>query len=379
MNLIRMIGRQPKPLLTAVGFLLVFFLWIIDHLTAPDLSFLIFYIAPVLLLTWFVGRTAGILISILSAAAWFVEDVMAHQAYSSPAIPYWNLAAKFGFFLLVIQILSSLKGALQREKLAEQERLEREIEVAQEVQTRLFPQKLPVMKTLDYAGICRPAHRVGGDYYDFLSLAPDRLGIAVGDISGKGIPAALLMASLQGCLRSYASLAGDDARKVVDEIGRQLCALTGGPKFATLFWGVYEERRCEFTYVNAGHNPPMLFHFPRFRTPARTDPVARTRSGAAERLSIGGTVLGIFPDAVYRQDTRILTSGDMMVIFTDGIPEAANGREEEFGEGRLEALLRENPALPAKSLCELVVSEVQSFLRGEPTQDDLTVVVVKVL
>ncbi len=142
---------------------------------------------------------------------------------------------------------------------AEQEKLKLEIEFAKEVQAELFPQTLPQLKTLDYTGSCQPASGVGGDYYDFLLLAADQLGIALGDISGKGVSAALLMASLQALLRSHAPACGNRVDKLISEINRLMHASTGSSKYATFFYGLYDDRQRTLTYVNAGHNAPMLF------------------------------------------------------------------------------------------------------------------------
>ncbi|HLN93586.1 MAG TPA: SpoIIE family protein phosphatase, partial [Thermoanaerobaculia bacterium] len=296
------------------------------------MSFLVFYLAPVLLLTWFVGHRAGMLMSLASAVLWFADDVLTAPAPSRPLTPYWNAAVKLGFFLFVVQILSSLKAALERQRQAERERIDLELAMAAQVQKGLFPQKLVPVTGIDYFGICRPAAAVGGDYYDFIPLGPERLGIAVGDISGKGLPASLLMASLQGSLRSWASSTPGDEARTIEQVNRQLCALTESARFATLFWGVYDAGRRELAYVNAGHNPPMLFR--------RADGFILT----TQRLTIGGTVLGMFPEAEFRRDVVALEPNDLLVLFSDGIPEAPSS-EVEFGEARLETFLRSNASV----------------------------------
>jgi serine phosphatase RsbU (regulator of sigma subunit) len=365
-KLVEILRRLPKPVLTALAFLFVALLWFLDYVTGPELSPLIFYVVPILVVVWFVGRRAAFFLSAAAAFAWFLADLLTGRDYSHPAIPYWNAAEKLLFFLLVAQLVATLKTALEREQLARQEFLEREIRIARQVQERLLPQRPPSLSTLECAGICRPVRSIGGDYYDFLPLETGRVGIAVGDVSGKGLSAALLMASLQATLRSFASVRGDDAGEIVADTNRQLCALTETNRFLTLFWGIYDDTRRELTYVNAGHNYPMLFRF-------------GADGGGPERLKTGGTVLGLFSQASWRQQTVRLGAGDLLLLFTDGIPEASNARGEEFGEARLEALVRANGKLPARSLCERILHEVAVFLETEPAQDDLTVLVARAL
>jgi sigma-B regulation protein RsbU (phosphoserine phosphatase) len=251
--------------------------------------------------------------------------------------------------------------------------MELELAMAEQVQRGLFPQKLPPVPGLDYFGICRPAAAVGGDYYDFVPLGPEKLGIAVGDISGKGLSAALLMASLQGSLRSSASPSEGDEARTIDRVNRQLCGLIGPSRFATLFWGVYDWKRRELAYVNAGHNPPMLL---------RRASLSNGHSNGhepAERLTVGGTVLGMFPEAAFRSGVVKLEPGDCVGLFSDGISEAPDGADVEFGERRLEGLLREGASLSAADLCDRVFAEVQTYLRGRPNPDDLTIVVLKAI
>jgi serine phosphatase RsbU (regulator of sigma subunit) len=368
-TLIGFLGRQPRWRITVLGLSLLAVLWAIDRSTAPDVSFLVFYLAPVLLLTWFVGRRTGMLVSLVNAVLWFLDDVLTGPAPSRPLTPYWNAAVKLGFFLFVVHVLSALKTALERQRQAEKERIELELAMAAQVQNALFPRNLAPVPGLDYFGICRPAAAVGGDYYDFIPLEAARLGIAVGDISGKGLPASLLMASLQGTLRTSAGFSHGDEADTIANVNRQLCGLTAPTRFATLFWGVYDPDRRELAYVNAGHNPPMLFRSGPGGQPAR--------DGPPERLSTGGTILGMFPDATYRCGRVRLERGDMIGLFSDGISEAPDGQEVEFGDSHLESVLRDNASLPAPDLCERVFRELQTYLDGRPSPDDLTMVVVK--
>ncbi|HTO76070.1 MAG TPA: PP2C family protein-serine/threonine phosphatase [Thermoanaerobaculia bacterium] len=367
MSLVRRIAAIPKPLLTILALVFVAALWVLDYVTGPDLSPLIFYVVPVVLVVWFAGRRPGVLVSIVAAFAWFLADYLTgrHERLS-PAILYWNGVEKLLFFLLLVQLLATLKSALERERHARQEFLEREVRIAEQVQERLFPQRAPRMETLECAGVCRPARGVGGDYYDFLPLEDGRLGIAVGDVSGKGLSAALLMASLQGSLRSLAAADGARVDEIVGDVNRQLCSLTEANRFVTLFFGIYDDHRRELSCVNAGHNAPMLLR----AGPAGASP---------ERLRSGGTVLGFFPEAGWRAQSLSLAPGDVLVAVTDGVVEATNAANEEFGERRLAEVLVASRSLPADELCREVLARVAAFLAGLPAADDLTVVVARVL
>src|SRR6202000_2155515 len=170
------------------------------------------------------------------------------------------------------------------EEVAHRERLNREVEIAREVQERLFPQKLPPIRGLDYAGHCRPALGVGGDYYDFLALPEGNLGIAIGDVSGKGIAAALMMASLQASLRSEATRVPENLATAVANVNRLVYEASSSNRYATFFYGQYDPVAARFTYVNAGHNSPMLF---------------RAANETIIRLEPGGTVVGLLAESRY--------------------------------------------------------------------------------
>ena len=208
-------------------------------------------------------------------------------------------------------------------EVAQRERLNRELEIAREVQERLFPQSYPAVPGLDYAGRCRPAQGVGGDYYDFLELADGRFGIAVGDVSGKGVPAALLMASLQASLRGQTISGSPDLAKLMTNLNRLIFETSPANRYAIFFYGEYQPATRQFTYVNGGHNPPMVF-----------------RNGEVLRLEDGGPVVGLFKPARYSQANLELAAGDVLLFYTDGISEAMNSIDEEWGEERMMETVR---------------------------------------
>jgi sigma-B regulation protein RsbU (phosphoserine phosphatase) len=253
----------------------------------------------------------------------------------------------------------------------ERERLESELGIAREVQAQLFPKRMPKLRTLELRGMCNPARMVSGDYYDFVPIDSLRTAIAVGDIAGKGISAALLMASIQSSLRAQLSLRNDQASensagwgmstaKLVSTLNNQLYENTTLEKFASFFCGIYDEGRGRFSYTNAGHLPPILI-----------------RDGQATRLSVTGMVIGAFPDVPYEELCLQLHSGDLLVAFTDGITEAENEYGEEFGEERLTDLLLLNAHGPLDELITLVTTAVNEWQSSPDPVDDMTVLVAR--
>jgi sigma-B regulation protein RsbU (phosphoserine phosphatase) len=246
-------------------------------------------------------------------------------------------------------------------EVAQRERLNRELEIAREVQQRLFPQSGPKVEGLDYAGKCRPASSVGGDYYDFVSMCDGRLGIAIGDISGKGVPAALLMASLQASLRGLAISNPPALSTLMGNLNRLIYEASPSNRYATFFFGVYDPRSREFQYVNGGHNPPMIF-----------------RDTEVLRLEDGGPVVGLFGPAQYSQSSIRLERGDTLVLFTDGVSEAMNDADEEFDEARLIDAVRSGARMNANHLIDHIIGACDDFAAGAPQHDDMTLVVVRV-
>jgi sigma-B regulation protein RsbU (phosphoserine phosphatase) len=257
-------------------------------------------------------------------------------------------------------------GQLARQA-AREESLRKEVEIARTVQARLFPQTLPPVAGVDYSGVCRPAREVGGDSFDFISLDQGRLGIAVGDISGKGVAAALLMANLQALLRSHAPLRGDDLRDLMADINRLLVAAIPDNRFATFFYAVLDPGRRLLTYVNAGHNPPLLLR----------NGAAGREPAPTIRLEPTGTMLGMFPEMAFDQRQIDVAPGDLLLAYSDGVCDALNDRDEDYGDARLEAVVRSNAGLSAARLQERILDDVASFGHGVTPFDDMTLVVAK--
>jgi sigma-B regulation protein RsbU (phosphoserine phosphatase) len=284
--------------------------------------------------------------------------------------------------------LSLENGGLIR-RVAEQERVAHELAIAAEVQRRLFPDRAPAVRRLDLAGVCVPAGDVGGDYYDFLELGGGRVGFAVADVAGKGLPAAILMSMVQASLRSQ-SPGGRSPVEVCDAMNRLLYRSTAPNAYATFFYGVFEEEDRRLRYVNAGHNPPLVV---RARPSGKASAsaavaavggmvaVAAASAEAAEGLKLRATglVLGAVADSPYGEESLRLEPGDVVVAYTDGVTEAFSPGGEEFGEERLFEVVAAARGLPAAALVDRVAAAVVAWRGSVPAHDDLTLVVARVL
>ena len=267
-----------------------------------------------------------------------------------------SVAAQAGLALDNTRLIAAVAS-----ETAKREVLNREMEIAREVQQRLFPQALPPVDGLEYDGACRPALGVGGDYYDFLALSGGRLGIAIGDISGKGVPAALLMASLQASVRGQAQSGSANLALLMETVSRLVFDASPSNRYATFFYAEYEAGARKLRYVNAGHNPPMLF-----------------RGAELLRLEAGGPVVGMFRDARYEEGEVQLEAGDAIVMFTDGISESMNAVDDEWGEDELARAARECLSqAPSKAIAHIMQAADQ-FATGAPQHDDMTLVVMQV-
>ncbi len=256
----------------------------------------------------------------------------------------------------------------------EKERLQSELEIAREVQNQLFPQAAPSMRTLELTGVCQPARMVSGDYYDFLCLQEDHVALAIGDVAGKGISAALLMASIQSIMRTQLSesapamaiTANGRSRRtystshMVSQLNKQLYANTSPEKYATFCFAVYDEEQKTLTYTNAGHLPPILI-----------------RDGAPHPLEVTGTVVGAFPMSLYEEQTISLHRGDLLMAYTDGISEPENVYGEEFGVDRIIELLVKHEDLPANEIITNVMNAVRNWHGEAEMPDDMTLMLAR--
>jgi sigma-B regulation protein RsbU (phosphoserine phosphatase) len=280
--------------------------------------------------------------------------------------------------LRLLKLVAAQTGlALENSRLTEaivseasqKERLNRELEIAREVQERLFPQELPNITGLDYYGACRPALGVGGDYYDFIELPEGRFGIAIGDVSGKGIGASLMMASLQASLRGQAIHYKNDLAELMKQVNTLVYEASTSNRYATFFYAQYLPETRMLSYVNAGHNPPFLLR------PAGNEVFE------VLRLEDGGPVVGMLPTMFtnYTQGEIELKPGDLLVGYTDGISEAMNPAEEEWGEDNMCDQLKVCYARQAAEILPFIVERADEFAAGAKQHDDMTMIIVKVV
>ena len=246
------------------------------------------------------------------------------------------------------------------DRIESERRTAQELEIAKQVQARLFPQTLPYLTTLEYAGVCIQARHVGGDYYDFLPLGQQRLGLLIGDISGKGIAAALLMANLQANLRSQFALAREQPLIFLQSVNRLFYENTTESSYATVFFADYDDTTQRLRYANCGHLSAILLR----------------RNGTVELLHSTGTVLGLFEEWHSPIVDCQLATGDILALYTDGVTESFNETGEEFGEERLIEALWQNADLPAQQLLTSVVEQIQRFSPAEQ-HDDITLIIAR--
>jgi serine phosphatase RsbU (regulator of sigma subunit) len=239
------------------------------------------------------------------------------------------------------------------------EALEREVEIAREVQRELLPRGAPMVRGLELAGICIPAIGVGGDYYDYLPLQDERIGLVIADVSGKGIPAALLMAGLQASVRSLA-LPGVSPCEVNRRLNDMLHQSTSASRYATLFFGLYDPQDRSLHYSNAGHFPPI-----------------HIGAHGTAYLSQGGLPIGLMPSSLYGEGRRELGLGDVLALYTDGVVETPNASGEEFGSTRLVEILTRHQDDSLADILERVIEAVDRWSGGGPPHDDVTLVLAR--
>jgi sigma-B regulation protein RsbU (phosphoserine phosphatase) len=272
------------------------------------------------------------------------------------------------------QMTQNMERLLAVEK--ERERLHTELEIAREVQNQLYPKKLPDVESLQLTAVCNPARMVSGDYYDYQQIGETNVAIVVGDVAGKGISAALLMATVQSSFRAQlrgslelAAGAGQESfrvsvstSRVVSHLNQQLYADTAPEKYATFFLGVYDEDTNTLIYTNAGHLPPILI-----------------RGGEASPLEVNGMVVGAFPFAKYGESRLVLQPGDLLVFYTDGVTEPENAYGEMFGEDRLVELVLRNAECSESQIVTAVTDAVRDWTGSDELQDDMTLLLVRQL
>ncbi|MEW5978319.1 MAG: PP2C family protein-serine/threonine phosphatase [Acidobacteriota bacterium] len=266
------------------------------------------------------------------------------------------LALLGSIVLLLVRLPSYLQG----------KHLEQQLAIARQVQQDLLPHSCPECESLDFAAECLPAWQVGGDYYDIRWTSDGRIGLALGDVSGKGLPAALLMGLVHGALRTCSRLGRVSHAKMVQELNRILWTSSSPEHYSSLFWAYYDPESDRLSYVNAGHLPALL--------------VRRDSDGAPliEALERGGTVVGLLPNAEYEEGTALLQKGDLLVLYSDGVVEAMNSFDEEFGKSRLIQILQAEHEKKPSEILKTIRQRVAGFVGSREQSDDLTLLIVRV-
>jgi sigma-B regulation protein RsbU (phosphoserine phosphatase) len=255
------------------------------------------------------------------------------------------------------RLLSAIRKQVESER-----RRKSELEIAANVQQKLFPRNLRLLRTVDYAGHCVAAREVGGDYYDFLEIAEHTLGVVLADVSGKGVPAALLMANLQATFRNQAPGALLRPSDLLEAVNRHFFDSTAAERFATLFFGIYDDRTRKLRYVNCAHVSPLILR----------------SSGEVERLDATATMLGAFARWKCKEAHAELRRGDTLVVYSDGVTEAGIEQGEEFGEDRLIEEVRNNEGQSANTLVHKIIDAVSRY-GGVARFDDITVVALRAM
>lgn len=280
-------------------------------------------------------------------------DKMTGQPYQPDEIEFLYALGNLAFV--------SLQNSYLVDEQIEKERLEEEMRLAREIQERLQPSEIPSLPTLQTASLAIPSRHVAGDYFDAIKIGKHKLLFAIADVTGKGMPASLLMSNLQACLRVLVPM-DVSLEEAASQINRVISENTDYDKFITYVHGIYDEEKRTFDYVNAGHNPPTLVR----------------KNGDIELLETGGLLLGVMADAVYERGSVSFDTGDVLALFTDGVTEAMSPEEEEYGEERLEKLLQVSRHLTASEILHAVHEDIRVFTNDAPVlSDDLTMIVIK--
>jgi len=319
--------------------------------------------------------TTAIFTNFIVLAMGYAVPVMASSA------PYFQTQKIFLGFFLALPLGVAAVGYAKRQvfkfsleltpthirRISERERMARELEIARSVQMSLLPKENPLAEGYDIAGVCIPALEVGGDYYDFFQLGDGKIGIAIGDVSGKGVPAAIYMTLTKGILQSHAG-ESMSPRDVLNKLNRQMYLNIERSSFVSMFYAVLDMKQRKIRFSRAGHNPAIL---------------AQRSTNSSTLIQPKGIALGLEEgtkfQAFLEEHEMTLERGDVLTFYTDGFSEATNEKGDEFGEDALEQVVAQSRELSANGLIQRVVRSVKTFVGNHPQHDDMTMVVVKVL
>lgn len=348
-RLINKLSKMKRISLIGLSILFLLFIGFVDWITGFELSISIFYLIPITLTAWFIHRRAGIILAMMSITIWLTSDLINSPSYSHPIVPYWNTLIMLGIFIAFAVLLSTLKSAVERENI-----------MALSIQKSLLPQKNPEILGFRIYAIWQPTRVVSGDYYDFINLTNNNLGISLADVCGHGFPAALLMSNIQATLRIIAGH-NHSPKEICDHLNSIMINYVMPEKFTSFFYGVLNAEKKEFTYSNAGHPPPIIIR----------------NNGEIYHLSNGGLLLGVEPNASYQQAKVQLEKGDVLLLYTDGILETRNAFGEEFGESRLIDICKKNIHLSENDFGKNILTIINKF-SNDNIEDDITLVIISV-
>ena len=301
------------------------------------------------------------MILVLIIARPYSEAVVIVKDFSIPMI-FSNSLGMFFFAFIISNLIKERETAEERDKYFDElERKRYELKIAHDIQQSFLPDAIPVLKGFDLAALNLPAKEVGGDFYDFILVSEDKIGVTIADVSGNGVPAALFMALSRTIVRANATRSPGVA-DVIQDANRLITSDAKSGMFVTLFYAILDLREKTLTYVNAGHNPPVMF---------------KGKTGELIMLKAKGIALGALEDIKLEERKIILNSGDVVVFYTDGVTEAVDDREEQFGEERLFKAIKENHNLSAKDIIEKINEETLSFCGKQPQFDDITLMALK--
>lgn len=298
----------------------------------------------------------------LLVQVWSQDELVAVVSVG-PGAEAFGTKMKRAMMALASQVSLAIENSYLVKRVADGERLRREIELAAEVQRKLLPEVAPRFARLEVAASCQPARDVAGDYFDYFAIDENRLGICIADVAGKGISAALLMSTVKALLRSHAGVESRGTQSTAAVIGacnRLLCEFTDAPRYATLFYAEFDSRDRALKYVNAGHNPPYV-----------------VRAGQAMPLEIGGPVMGLFADAAFEEGTVGLLEDDVLVAFTDGVLEAVNPAGVEFGAHNIISSVKTH-VRSAEAMVAGALRTLHQWCDGTAIEDDATLLIARV-
>jgi sigma-B regulation protein RsbU (phosphoserine phosphatase) len=359
---------RHKALWSLASLVLAAGVFVVDLLTGSEISVSFFYLFPVALTTWLVGRTAGVVLSVLAAGSWAAAYFMTGRFYASPSIIYWNIAVEVATFLTVTLILSAVKDGLQKERVLKRQlelayrRLDDETRVVGEIQRSLLPASLPAIPGWRLAVHYATSERAGGDYYDFFPLPGGRTGLLIADVSGHGTPAAVVMAMMRVVLHTSAEPPTAPER-LLALMNQRIRSFALQEQFVTACYATLDPAGGPLEYALAGHNPPL---------------VVRGRTGQVEEFeNPSGPPLGIFEAPTFTRRCARLDHGDTVLFYTDGLTEALDGGGGMFGIERVNETLVANRAEPVEVLRDRLLSAMHGYTGAMPPADDVTLIVLR--